>query len=67
MLLIDAKMPKNCAECPCLSRGEYGAFEKSSCGLDNDVIISEKRRPRNCLLKEKKENVHDVRRKERDT
>ena len=50
MVLMD-KLPKNCTECPCLHYGEYGAIEKSWCNLNENVNVSENRRPKNCPVK----------------
>ena len=51
MVIVDMDMPKNCNECLILHRGEYGAFEKSWCGLNSESRISEKKRPADCPIK----------------
>ena len=63
MIQIDVKMPKNCAECPCLHHGEYGAFEKSWCAINPVINIRRKGRPKDCPLKnfESVEILHEKR------
>ena len=56
MIGINADMPKNCRECPCLKYGEYGVFVKSSCAINHKIIISSRKRPVECPLIELKEN-----------
>jgi len=51
MVQIDIPMPDSCAGCPCLRYGEYGAFEKSWCALNNKIIISKKHRPKECSIR----------------